>query len=100
MLLSMGDFEHFQTYLSLQSTISIVILLSLFYLLGLYKNKKWALYVFLAIPSFMLAIFLSERLHQNGAIVVADGMVISGFVLVLFLVLRVIVMTKSDRIFD
>ncbi len=68
-------------------------------LFGVYKNEVWALYAFLLLPTFMTTLFLIERYRAEQTLRAADGLVLSGFVLVLVLVVRVLLISKSKKLY-
>ena len=66
---------------------SVIAFFSISVLVGVYKNRKWSLYVFLSMTIFMVGSFISIRLATESTLVTIDyiiilsGMVVSGPVL-------------------
>jgi hypothetical protein len=73
---------------------------SLAILTGIYKNKKWALYIFISMVFFMGGNFIILRLSLNGALELVDFWIITCTLGVSAIVIRVMLKLDSMAIFS
>ena len=78
----------------------VVLLFTVFVLFGIYKNKKWSLFVFLSLILFMTGSYIMFRLNINNTLFLIDLWVVVCFLGVFGAVLNVLLKMKSSSLFD
>jgi len=79
---------------------TVVLGFSLAILTGIYKNKKWALYVFISLVFFMGGNFIMLRININGSLELIDFWIVICTLGVSGIVMRVVQGLDSEAIFS
>lgn len=79
---------------------TVVLGFSLAILTGIYKNKKWALYVFISLVFFMGGNFIMLRINLNGSLELIDFWIVICTLGVSGIVMRVVQRLDSEVIFS
>ncbi len=79
---------------------SVVLIFCIAVIWGIYKNRRWSLYVFLSMTLFMTGCFLLFRLEIQGYLGVIDYWIVANFVMLDSIVIKVLLRLNSKNIFD